>query len=107
MALGKKKEDEEAATPAPESDLAPQEGETPADAEEAAEVPPAPAAAPALNENALLSMFEGSKIEVDDLSVLTDLAGDIDLSDVIEDLYTVAAALGIRRDYSAEDDLAA
>jgi hypothetical protein len=100
MALGRKKEDKEAAAPPAEVEAAAPEAEAPA----AAPPPPAP---PAESDNTLLSMFEAAKMETEDLSVLTELAGDVDLSDVLEDLYTVASALGIRFDTAEEDDLAA
>jgi hypothetical protein len=42
----------------------------------------------------LLNMFQTTQIEQEDLSVVLDLAGDVDLDDLLEDLHTVAAALG-------------
>jgi hypothetical protein len=42
----------------------------------------------------LLNMFQTMQVEQEDLSVVLDLAGDVDLDDLLEDLHTVAAALG-------------
>ena len=44
--------------------------------------------------NDLLNMFQTTQVEQEDLSVVLDLAGDVDLDDLLEDLHTVAAALG-------------
>jgi hypothetical protein len=44
--------------------------------------------------NDLLNMFQTTQVEQEDLSVVLDLAGDTDLDDLLEDLHTVAAALG-------------
>jgi hypothetical protein len=104
MALGRKKEDKESAVPPAEVEPAAPEASAPAEAPAAAPPPPAP---PAESDNTLLSMFEAAKMETEDLSVLTELAGDVDLSDALEDLYTVAAALGIHLDSAEEDDEAA
>jgi hypothetical protein len=108
MAFGKKKDDaataaaaevdEEPSAPldsdAPDAALAPPE-------DAAAEAPPAAAS----GGDALLSMFQASQSEVDDLSVLVDLAGDADLDDILEELRTLRAALGITDAY--EEELAA
>lgn len=130
MAFGKKKDD----APTPDADgaddavdtAAPEgvaaEGEAPtlengplapseagaAIAEESAAVEaaaPAPAAAP--NSDALLSMFQETKSAVDDLAVLVDLAGETDLDDILEELRTLRAALGITDAYDEEADFAA
>jgi hypothetical protein len=100
MALGKKKEDKEAAAPAAEAEAPPPEAAAPAEITPAATPPPD-------TDNTLLSMFEATTMETEDLSVLTDLAGDVELSDALEDLYTVAAALGIHFDTAEEEDEAA
>jgi hypothetical protein len=42
----------------------------------------------------LLNMFQTTQIEQDDLSVILELAGEVDLDDLLEELHTVAAALG-------------
>jgi hypothetical protein len=42
----------------------------------------------------LLNMFQTTQIETDDLTVLLDLAGDVDVDDLLEDLQTIAAAMG-------------
>ena len=66
----------------------------------------APTAAPAApSSDALLSMFQETKAEVDDLAVLTDLAGETDIDDILEELRTLRAALGITDIF--EEDLAA
>jgi hypothetical protein len=60
---------------------------------------PAPVeAAPALMPDAtdLLSMFQTSTGEETDRSALLDLSGDVDLADLLEELHTLAAAMGIR-----------
>ena len=57
--------------------------------------------------DALLSMFQESKTETDDLGVLVDLAGDVDLDDILEELRTLRAALGITSAYDEEEDFAA
>jgi len=100
MALGRKKEDKGAAAPPAEAEAAAPEAEAPAEA-------PPPPAPPAENDNALLNMFEAATMETEDLSVLIELAGEVELSDALEDLYTVAAALGIHIDTAEEDDQAA
>lgn len=126
MAFGKKKNDAPAAATdgetqdTPETDAAPDEGapldsaaldaafapvdEAPPSAEPAAE---APAATGAPGTDALLNMFHESKDEVDDLSVLVDLAGEADLDDILEELRTIRAALGITDTFDEEEDFAA
>ncbi len=74
--------------------------ETPADslepvAEAAAEAPAVEAAAPA--SDALLSAFQTSESESDDRSVVLDMAGDVELADLLEELNTLSAAIGIAR----------
>ena len=110
MAFGKKNDnaqapDAEAAVEVEAADdaSAPLDEELP----EAAPAPaaePAPAAAP--SSDALLSMFQETKSEIDDLAVLVDIAGDVDLDDILEELRTLRAALGIT-DTDDEEDLAA
>ena len=117
MAFGKKKEDETGPavdeTPATEAEIdelpddapvaeAPVDEAAPVEASAPAEAPTAP---DALGSDALLSMFQESKSEVDDLAVLTDLAGETDIDDILEELRTLRAALGISDAF--EDDLAA
>lgn len=115
MAFGKKNDDAQApdAEAAVEAEAADDEA---APLDEAvldaapAPVAPAPAAEPAQaaagGSDALLSMFQETKEEVDDLAVLVDLAGDPDLDDILEELRTLRAALGITDAYD-DDDLAA
>lgn len=43
----------------------------------------------------LLNMFQTTQIEQDDLSAILELAGEVELDDLLEDLHTVAAAMGI------------
>jgi hypothetical protein len=113
MAFGKKKDD----APAAEGEEAP-ETEAAADLSAPieldalglagdAEVAPteAPAAPEASNSDALLSMFKDTRAEVDDLGVLTDLAGETDIDDILEELRTLRAALGITDAF--DDDLSA
>lgn len=69
--------------------------------------PEAPVAAGAPGADALLSMFQESKNAVDDLSVLVDLAGEADLDDILEELRTIRAALGITDAFDEEEDFAA
>ncbi len=52
-------------------------------------------ASPAEGSDALLSMFDTGELETSDLSAVVALAGDVDLDDLLEELQTVAAALGI------------
>jgi hypothetical protein len=114
MAFGKKKEDERVADAAAavEAEAADDES-APLDEEDVAAAPaptadPAPAAA--ASSDALLSMFQTTREEANDLSILVDLAGDSDLDDILEELRTLRAALGITDTYDDEDldeDLAA
>jgi hypothetical protein len=122
MAFGKKKqEQEQPATmaaapdeaPAPEAPEAiseelfagdePATEEAPESADEApaAETPmaaapePAPAADPLGGD--LLSMFSTTSVEADDKAALLELAGEVEMADLLEDMQTVAVALGISR----------
>ena len=123
MAFGKKKDDApeavaEDSSEAPEEAAAP-DADAPLDAdgldaalapadEASAEAPAAEApAAAAPNSDALLSMFQESKEETSDLSVLVDLAGEADLDDILEELRTIRAALGITDAFDEEADFAA
>ncbi len=115
MAFTKKKDDEPAA-PAGEADEAddaltgafapagePEPGQdsagpgTPdeAPAGEAAPVAEAPAPDALGGADALLSMFNNTESMEDDRSVILDLAGEVDIADLLDDLHTVAAALGL------------
>jgi hypothetical protein len=76
------------AEPAPEP-AAPEEAPTPAEA-------PAPAAEAAPTD-ALLSMFQSSEGGDDDRSVLIEMAGDVELADLLEELNTLAAAMNVVR----------
>jgi hypothetical protein len=62
------------------------------------------AAAPEEAADDLLNMFESTQVEGDDRSVVLDLAGNVDLADLLEELQDVAAALGV---VAAEVGLAA
>ncbi len=126
MAFGKKKDEAAPAEGAPEAapeaaaiDPAP---ELPIDEAAAAgdTTPPAEAvagtegepveAAPAdalANPDSLLSAFQETQVEAEDQSVLIDLAGEHDLAGLLDDLHTVAAALGIVLDDDCEDEDAA
>jgi hypothetical protein len=53
---------------------------------------PAPEAA---SPDALLSVFQTTQAESEDITLLLDLAGDVEIDDLLEELHTVAAALGI------------
>jgi len=100
MALGKKKSDEEGADQAlaePEPAMAVLESDAPAEPAGDDAVGPAPVAeavAPATGDD-LLGMFSGSELEATDLSVIVDMAGEVDLDDLLEDLHTIASAMGI------------
>jgi hypothetical protein len=106
MAFGKKNND--AATPDPadddprafddviDDDSPPDDpGADGSEADVFVETPVVAEAPAAPNSDALLSMFQESKSEVDDLAVLTDLAGETDIDDILEELRTLRAALGI------------
>ena len=125
MAFGKKKKDDEApedaapdAAPDAEPDAAPEAasdeevtGSMFASDEPAEEVDaitaglpaeePAAASADPLSSD-LLNMFQTTQIETEDVGVLLDLAGDVELDDLLEDLRTVAVALGCKLPYAEE-----
>jgi predicted DsbA family dithiol-disulfide isomerase len=119
MAFGKKKDAAPAGDPeeSPEIEAAVDEAAPahldallPADDAEPAStgepvVAAAPPAAQAPGTDALLSMFQETKSDVNDLAVLTDLAGETDIDDILEELRTLRAALGITDAF--DDDLAA
>jgi hypothetical protein len=125
MAFGKKKDeaapaavtDEAAAaeSAAPDEELeatfASAEGQPPEEAvgpdTAAAVAPEAPADALAGGADALLSAFTTTQIETEDKSVLIDLAGEHDLDDLLEELHTVAAAMGIVLEDDEYDEEAA
>jgi hypothetical protein len=104
MAFGKKGKDQAAASPAVAEDAEEElsgtmfENEAPEDEDDAitaglvAADKAAASADPLTND--LLNMFQTTQVEQEDLSVVLDLAGDVDLDDLLEDLHTVAAALG-------------
>jgi hypothetical protein len=111
MAFGKKKGEDQiamASTPDDEDDgpLFPDE-EPEADATEApvavaapdapVAVTPAPADAAAPGTDALLSAFQTTEGGDEDRSVLLDMAGDVELADLLEELNTLAAAMGLSR----------
>jgi hypothetical protein len=70
---------------------------TEAAAEEPATAAPEGGADPLAGGPDLLSMFQTTAIEADDKSALLELAGEVELDDLLEDLQTVAAALSSRR----------
>ena len=70
-------------------------GEADASPEAAVESEPDVVASAADGGDALLSMFDTGELETSDLSAVVALAGDVDLDDLLEELQTVAAALGI------------
>jgi hypothetical protein len=41
-------------------------------------------------------MFQTTQIEADDRSALLELAGEVEIDDLLEELQTVASAMGIR-----------
>jgi hypothetical protein len=121
MAFGKKKPEDDSTAQAPEDvTLSPSdtdggapidgqlfaapdaEGDAQADGASAAPeavAEPAEAAAPAadpLGGADLLSMFQTTQVESDDKAALLELAGEVEVHDLLEDLQTVAAAMGIR-----------
>ena len=92
---------------APAGDEAPSAGlaEAFAEPEPAAEPPAAEAGAPEpppaggdplTGGPDLLSMFQTTQIESDDRAALLDLAGEVEIDDLLEELQTVASAMGIR-----------
>jgi hypothetical protein len=111
MAFGKKKKDDQAAPqagePAPDdaadeavgasmfagSDAAPPQDDAIAAALVAEEA--ATASADPLSSD-LLNMFQTTQIEAVDLSAILDLAGDVEIDDLLEELHTIALALGVR-----------
>jgi hypothetical protein len=113
MAFGKKKTDEAQEQPANlfeeeeqvQAEAAPaalDEAVSPAEApEDAAPAPaeeptPAPVADPlAGGADALLSLFQEDDGGGEDRGALLDLAGEVEIDDLLEDLRTVAVALGI------------
>jgi hypothetical protein len=115
MAFGKKKSDEqepavnlfeeedEAAEAEVVASAEPATGQPAADdappAEESAPAPePAPAADPlAGGADALLSLFQEDDGGGEDRGALLDLAGEVELADLLDDLRTVAVALKIAR----------
>lgn len=56
------------------------------------------AAADPLAGDDLLNMFSTTELEEDDRSMLLDLAGEVALGDLLEDLQTLASALGVKPD---------
>ncbi|MEX2225189.1 MAG: hypothetical protein WEB52_01920 [Dehalococcoidia bacterium] len=84
---------------APDDADAPALDEAPAD--NIAAIEPAPEPAPAADPLAggpdLLSMFQTTTIEADDKAALLELAGEVEIDDLLEDLQTVKAALGSKR----------
>ena len=112
MAFGKKKNDEsplieqegeEQGAPVNlfEEDAADEDEAAPDPSEASSDVEPAPVEAvaspapDALAGDALLSLFGESESVGDDRAAALDLAGDVEMSDLIEDLRTVAVALRI------------
>jgi hypothetical protein len=59
--------------------------------------PAGEAAAPDAAPDALLSMFQTTEATADDRSALLDLAGVVEMDDLLEELHTLAAALGVAR----------
>jgi hypothetical protein len=107
MAFGKKKDEPvaptaEAPVEAP-LDLAEAPAEEPASIEappETVQPPATDAAAPAADPlagggDALLNMFQTTQIQAEDRSAVLDLAGEVEIDDLVEELHTVAVALGI------------
>lgn len=97
MAFGKKDKDEtpETLEAVLEPDTAP-EDEAPAAGEVTALEPEAPAADPlAGGGDALLSMFQTTEAVGADRAIIIELAGSVELDDLLEELQTVASALGI------------
>lgn len=111
MAFGKKNDDAQAPDTEAEAEVEVADDESAPLDEEVLDAAPAPAAQPApaaaAGSDALLSMFQESKSEIDDLAVLVDLAGDPDLDDILEELRTLRAALGIADAYDDENLAAA
>jgi len=117
MAFGKKKKDDAPAPQAeePTADVATEEelgagmfSGTDASEDDAipaalvAEETAAEAADPLSSD--LLNMFQTTQLEAEDLSVILDLAGEVEIDDLLEELHTVALALGCRLEEVREDD---
>lgn len=98
MALGKKKKQDDPAPAGAEVSEAPEDDDNQLVAgvvlDEQCEVAK-PADPLAGGTDALLSMFQSTEARGEDRSVPLDLAGEVDLADLLEDLHTMAAALGI------------
>jgi Rieske Fe-S protein len=66
---------------------------------EAAPAAAAPAAAAPgevdLSADSLLNMFQTTQMELEDRSAVLELAGDVEIDDLLEELQTVAVALGV------------
>jgi hypothetical protein len=78
------------------NDTAPQaEGDAPAPELALDNVQTVSAEQPADSSDDLLNMFSSVGIHQEDRSVLLNLAGDIDITDLVSELGLVAAALGI------------
>ncbi len=83
---------EAAEAPAPEQEDAAAEAITEPVAEEVAAAPDP------LAGDDLLNMFSTTELEEDDRSMLLSLAGDVALGDLVDDLQTIATALGVKID---------
>jgi hypothetical protein len=107
----------EAAEEAPLEELGEAEADTDAGMMASLAPDPEPESSPeAGGTDALLDMFSTVGIEVVDRTLLTDLAGEVEMTDLISELNIVAAALGIvmgehaargEQDAPAEEMLAA
>jgi hypothetical protein len=117
MAFGKKDKDEKTVTDGPAThddvtapaeqpavDAAAPVAEADAPGGDAAAPPTAAAPAAATGTDALLSMFETTKVQAEDNTALLELAGDAEIDDLLEMLQTVAAALGIDTSTPAQFD---
>ncbi|MEX2246978.1 MAG: hypothetical protein WEC75_09850 [Dehalococcoidia bacterium] len=80
-------------------------------AEPEAQAAPDPLAAPAAPApDALLDMFSSTQHEAEDRSLIMEMAGDVTMAELIDELQTAAAALGLvarRAPASAAEELAA
>jgi len=81
------------AAEAPADEAAPSDN---ADGAADAAAPGSPSGGDALGGADLLSMFQSTQAEMDDKTAILELAGEVEIDDLIEDLQTIAAALGIK-----------
>lgn len=100
MAFGKKNEERPEQT-APDASPADAEDDL-SDAFPDGDATSEPATADPLAGGDLLNMFQTTTIEEADRSVLLELAGEVDLGDLLEELHTISAAIAVTRSGGCE-----